>query len=180
MSGIVSGVKDTFFGGAEKKAAKAQQKSLEEAQRLIQENIGEAQGQVRELFPQARQSAQQGFQSALDVFGQSIPAQANVFQQGNVGAQQMLSSGLPQIQNAILGLPTDLSFAQPQQLSMPDLSFLQQQLPALSGSVQTPQEALSGGQTFSGPFGTNFNFSGSPSVAPGGLNIQELLTRRSF
>lgn len=179
MSGIVKGVKNTFLGGAEKDAAKAQQRAAEAGQELIRENIAEARDQIRTLFPEARQSAQQGFQSALDVFGQSIPTQANIFQQGNVGAQQMLSQGLPQFQNAILGLPTDLSFAQPQQLTMPDLAFLQQQL----GQQQAPQaqpDVAAPTQSFTGPFGTSFNF-GSPSGSSGldgGLNVLELLANR--
>lgn len=164
MSGIVSTVKDTFFGGAEKKAAKAQQKALEQSQEYIRENIAQARGDVMGIFPQARESARSGFQSALDVFAQSIPQQANLFQQGNVGAQQMLSQGLPQMQNAILGLPTNLSFAQPQQLQMPDFSYLQQQLPQLQQAQQPTQEQLTATQLIGGapllnnPFNTQFNF----------------------
>ena len=64
---------------------------------------------VLAAFPKAQEARRQGFQGALDVFGQSIPQQLQAFQGGNVGAQQALLGGLPQQQNAILGLPTDLS-----------------------------------------------------------------------
>lgn len=98
------------------------------AQSSVQDAAMRARIDVNRLFPEARQSADLGFQGALDVFGQSVPSQANVFQQGNVGAQQQILAGLPQMQNAILGGNVDLSGLQPVSLQ-PDLSFMSQQLP---------------------------------------------------
>ena len=63
------------------------------------------------------------------MFGQSLPAQTDVFQQGNVGAQQAILSGLPQIQNALLGGNVDFSQLQPFEAQTPDLGFFQQELP---------------------------------------------------
>ena len=122
-------IKDTFFGGAEKKAAKAQTKALEQGQTFTREGVEQARGDLFKLFPAAQQNLQQGFQGALDVFGQSLPAQTDVFQQGNVGAQQQLLAGLPQFQNAIFGNQVDFSQLQPTQIQTPDLGFFQQQLP---------------------------------------------------
>lgn len=137
----MSVIKDTFFGGAEKKAAKAQQKGIEAGIEATKEATQQARGDLMNLFPAAQQNIQQGFQGALDVFGQSLPAQTNVFQQGNVGAQQALLSGLPQMQNAILGGQIDLSGLQPFQVQQPDLSFFQQQLPQFQTGFEQPVQA---------------------------------------
>ena len=122
-------IKDTLFGGAEKAAAKKQERAIREAQDITRESQEQARGDLFKLFPAAQQQTQQGFQGALDVLGQSLPAQTGTFQQGNVGAQQAILAGLPQIQNALLGNQVDLSQLQPFQVQQPDLSFFQQQLP---------------------------------------------------
>lgn len=137
----MSFIKDTFFGGAEKKAAKAQTQALEQGQAFTREGVEQARQDLFNLFPAAQQNLQQGFQGALDVFGQSLPAQTNVFQQGNVGAQQQLLAGLPQFQNAILGNQVDFSALQPTQLQTPDLGFFQQQLPQFANPfAPAPQQ----------------------------------------
>ncbi len=119
-----------------------------------------ARNDVNRLFPEARQSADLGFQGALDVFGQSVPSQANVFQQGNVGAQQQILAGLPQMQNAILGGNVDLSGLQPVSLQ-PNLSFINQQLPIRPQIIpESPIGEFRGGMPS--------NFSGGNSPAPNG------------
>ena len=50
------------------------------------------------------------------------------FQQGNVGAQQAILSGLPQIQNAILGGNVDLSGLQTFHPQLPDSNMFQGQI----------------------------------------------------
>lgn len=122
-------ITDTFFGGAEKKAAKAQQKGIEKGIQTTKAAADQARGDLFRLFPAAQQNAQQGFQGALDVFSQSLPAQTQAFQQGNVGAQQQLLAGLPLMQNAILGGQIDYSQLQPYQVQTPDTGFFNQQLP---------------------------------------------------
>lgn len=137
-------IKDTFFGGAEKKAAKAQTKALEQGQEYTRQASEQARGDIFKLFPAAQQNLAGGFQGALNVFGQSLPAQTQAFQQGNVGAQQQLISGLPQIQNALFGNAVDYSQFQPTQVQQPDLSFFQQQLPQYvdpyASQEQSPQQ----------------------------------------
>ena len=86
---------------ASKKAVKASSSAADKASLQTLQSKNRARQDLELLFPQAQQSANQGFQSALDVFGQSVPAQSNAFQQGNIGAQQAILSGLPQIQNAL-------------------------------------------------------------------------------
>lgn len=143
-------IKDTFFGGAEKKAAKAQTKGIEKGIAATQAATREAKAAVLPLFGQARQDLQQGFQGALDVFGQSLPAQVQAFQSGNVGAQEQLLAGLPLFQSAILGGQLDFSQLQPTQVQTPDLGFFKQQLPS---TIQAQENtALNNGL---GPFTPN-------------------------
>ena len=133
--GMVAVAAATVIGSAvnyksNKDAQKSQQKASDKATAQIEESTGSARDDINRLFPQAQQTAQQGFQGALDVFGQSLPAQSDVFQQGNLGAQQAILQGLPQIQNALLGNQVDFSQFQPFQVQQPDMSFFQQTLPS--------------------------------------------------
>ena len=49
-------IKDTFFGGAEKKAAKAVVQSNKEAQQILKENMAEAKGEAIPLFQGAEKN----------------------------------------------------------------------------------------------------------------------------
>jgi len=140
----MSKVKDTFFGGAEKKAGKAEKKALEASQEFIAKQTDIARTESTRLFGGAQEAQRAGFQAALDIFGQSVPEQARLFGAGNVAAQQQLIGGLPQIQAALLGQPVDFSQFQATQLT-PDLSFTQAQLPQSTSiaDVITPPGTLS-------------------------------------
>lgn len=135
------------------KALDAQGRQLEKNEQFIKDQADRSRGDAIPLFDAAQVSREQGFQGALDVFGQTIPQQASVFQQGNVGAQQALLAGQQQQRNAILGLPTDLSGLQPQTLQFDtrpptDESVLQpQNLPPTDSPVLQPQNLQ---------FGTSF------------------------
>ena len=135
MSGIAAAIAGSAVIGAissnkaSKKAAKASEKSAATAAGETRRAADEARADVNRLFPQAQMAGQQGFQAALDVFGQSVPAQQQAFQGGNVAAQQQILNGLPQIQNALFGNQVDLSQLQAYQAPQQDYSFLQQQLP---------------------------------------------------
>jgi hypothetical protein len=124
-------IKDTFFGGAEKDAAKAQQKGIEAGIEATKEATAQARGDIGRLFPQAQASLTQGLQGAIDLFGQTVPQQLSSFQQGNIGAQQAILSGLPQMQNAILGGSVNLGGLQPFQVQGIDTGFLNQEVPGL-------------------------------------------------
>jgi len=158
-------IKDTFFGGAEKKAAKASQKGIEAGQDFIRQGTQEARQDIQNIFPGAQQSLQQGFQGAADIFGASVPQQANVFQQGNLAAQQQIAAGLPQFQNAILGNQVDFSQFQPTQLQQPDFSFLQTQLPQAQNPFAQPEP-------FMGPQQTQPPQQGFSTAGFGGLGNQ--------
>lgn len=138
------------------KAIKASASAADKASTQTQQSANLARLDVNRLFPQAQLTGQQGFQSALNVFGDSLPAQTDVFQQGNVAAQQAILSGLPQIQNALFGNQVDLSQLQPFQVQQPDLSFFNQTLPQFAptdtqGQPQN-QAQLFQGAASTGPF----------------------------
>lgn len=133
LMGLGTGLAAGASGGAgvhaANRAGSEASRGFVEAQRLAREAAEEARGDINRLFPEAITRGQQGFQGALDVFGQTIPGQAGVFQQGNVGAQQQILAGLPQIQNALLGGQVDFSGLQPTQLDMPSFDFARQETP---------------------------------------------------
>ncbi len=126
-----------------KRAAAAQTRGQDLAAQQVTSGTQRAEDTINRLFPQAQQSAQQGFQGAIDVFGQTLPQQANLFQGGNVAAQQALLAGQPQFQNAILGRQVDLSGIQPFQAPPIDFGFTNQQVGGQGG--------LSGGLAAGGP-----------------------------
>lgn len=113
--GFLSDLVGTFTGSTARDASRAQIEEAERSKQFIQKGINEAKTAVDKYGQGARQSQGQGFQSALDIFSQTLPQQAGLFQQGNVGAQQALLSGLPQMNNAILGRQVDYNAMQPRQ-----------------------------------------------------------------
>jgi hypothetical protein len=67
-----------------------------------------------------------------------------LFQQGNMAAQNYLSGGAPQYQNAILGMPVDYGKMQPTKFTLPDASKYQMQLPSF-GQLPIPGQGQSWG-----------------------------------
>lgn len=110
------------------------QKTLE----LIERQTQRASRDVGKLFGSAEQNLLAGNQAAADLMGQYAPEQFGALQQGNINAQQQVLAGMPQVQNALLGLPTDLSGFQPRTFQ-PNLSFLQQQMPQFQSSADALQ-----------------------------------------
>lgn len=168
---IFSDISDFLFGGVDTSAQELQRQANLEAQRAINVSTQQARADVLGLFPEASQARNLGFQAALDVLGQSIPAQLQAFQQGNVGAQQNILAGLPQFRSAILGGQFDPSAFQPTTLGF-DAGFAQQTLPTFTEQAaprtavqqqQQRQQALS--QLLAGAG----NFSVAPQVGAEGL-----------
>lgn len=158
----MSFIKDTFFGGAQADAAESQADAAREGQRLIQQNLIQARGEAIPLFQGAEQNLLGGIQGALDVFGQSLPAQTQAFQQGNINAQQQLLAGLPQIQAALLGGNVDFSGLQPSQVDTSNLGFFQQQLPDFQTIEQSLNLSGQSPQVATGPQVSQPSFSFSP------------------
>jgi hypothetical protein len=125
-------------GGTDKSAQNAQIASNEQTLALQDKLAQQARRDVSMLFPAAQDNYLAGQQAALNIFGEAAPRQADAFLQGNMGAQQQISRGLPQMQNALMGMPVDYSAFQPQQIQA-DTSWMQNvQIPQFT----TPQQAL--------------------------------------
>ena len=151
--GVTSIVGAVSARNASKRAGSAQVKAAETASAQTQKSADQARRDLFNIFPQAQQTAQQGFQGALDVFGQSLPAQTDTFQQGNVGAQQAILSGLPQMRNALFGNNVDFSQMQPFEVQQPDLSFFNQTLPQVQQRQERDaqiEQAIANGTSFYG------------------------------
>jgi|TARA_R110000823_G_scaffold19034_1_gene59059 hypothetical protein len=162
-------IKDTFFGGAEKKAAEAQERGLDRSIEEFAKGTKQAREDVMSLYPSAENNLQAGAQGALDVMGQFLPQQADVFQQGNMNAQSQIAGGLPQIQNALMGGAIDYSQFQPKQVNY-DPSVFSQQLPEMQTTEQAlaPEAQIYGPQP-AGQFNPN-NFLGGRFGAGGSFN----------
>ena len=119
--------------------AQAEQNAKNEA--FIREQAAKAREDIIPLFQAAQGNIAAGGQAALDVFSQTIPRQLNQLTAGSFAAQNQLIKGLPQIQNAILGLPTDLSALKPIRLG-PDQSFASQQLPDFATGLGGQKEPI--------------------------------------
>lgn len=150
-------IKDTFFGGAQKKAAKAQAQGIERGIEATERATSQARADIDRMFPNAQQSAEQGFQSAMDILAGSLPAQADVFQQGNVAAQNAILAGMPQAQSAILGGNVNFGAFQPFQAQMPNLDFMNQSLPSFGERQEKPDAVLVGPDRVGDPLFNTFN-----------------------
>ncbi len=129
-----SGVTDTIFGSEDDSSQKAQIRQNAQAKDLIERNSIQARADALDLFPTSDVNRNRGLQAAFNVMGGTIPQQFDTIRQGNVGAQQALLAGLPQIQNAILGQKVDLTGLMPQSIDV-DTSFAQQQVPEFRRST---------------------------------------------
>ena len=137
------------------KAQNAQQlQARQESQDYIERATKEARSDIFKLFPEAQQSRQAGISAGLDFLKQSTPQQIGAFQQGNVGAQELIAAGLPQIQNAILGNPVDMRQIQPRQIDTSGIARLIQsaQIPQVSGIGQTFNAAQDAGLATRAPW----------------------------
>jgi hypothetical protein len=94
------------------------------------------------LFGQGRESAQLGIGSALNFYKDNAQQRNQPLIQGNMMAQQAIGQGGIQANNAILGLPVDMSFANnPQQVSADYTNINSAQLPVLGMSFADQEAA---------------------------------------
>lgn len=139
----MAGFFDFLFGGEDTSGQDLTIQQRQQALPLVQGATQQGRQDLLGLAPQQIAAQTGGVQSALDLLAGTIPQQFNTFQQGNVGAQSALLSGLGQQQAAILGLPINNAALQPQTLGF-DTSFASQQLPqsitnpALLSLLQAP------------------------------------------
>lgn len=101
---------------ASKRAAKGQREALAATSAAATQ----ARDDIRRLFGEATAARRKGFGEAIETIAGSPAKIIEPFQKGNVLAQEQVIRGLPQIQNAILGLPTDLSGFKPRTVGTPE------------------------------------------------------------
>lgn len=123
-AGLAAGASSALSSRAQSKASKSLRSGQQGALSAAREATDQAKGDVNRLFGTAQDARAQGFSSAQDFLSQSIGKQVSPFQIGNTQAQEQISRGLPQIQNAILGRPVDLSGFKARQIGQPqDFNF---------------------------------------------------------
>lgn len=97
-------------GVASNSASKRAAEGAEKGQDILAQSRVQGRADVNRLFPQAQASQTKGFEESRDfITGQLVPQQTQPFIGGNMAAQNQVARGLPQIQNAIMGNPVDLS-----------------------------------------------------------------------
>jgi hypothetical protein len=114
---------------ASKTAAKSAEKGMQQSTALADQSRTMA----TDLYNKARVSGQRGLTSAFDYYKQASKSKYSPFIQANTAAQGVIGQGAQQANNAILGLPVNMNFTQPQQVQ-PDMSFMDNaQLPQMTG-----------------------------------------------
>lgn len=111
-----------------KDAINAQKDQNQTNEAFIKSQGARSRQHIIPLFEASQKNLAAGAQSSMDIFKQTIPGQAEAFTEGNYRAQQQLLAGLPQIKNALMGLPVDLSGLQAQRLPV-DTSFANATMP---------------------------------------------------
>lgn len=135
--GFLSGLTEKVFGGTDNSAQKAQMAANQRTQEYIERMAGLARGDANALYSAGDYARNQGINAAMALMGRSMPTQMGMFQDGNVSAQMQLLAGMPQYQNAILGMPVNNQALQPYRAAMPDPSSYRVQLPDF-GQPQAP------------------------------------------
>jgi len=151
--GFLSGLTEKVFGGTDNSQQKLQQAANAKTQAWIEQQAALARGDANYLYPQGDYARDTGINAAMALMGNSMPTQMGMYQNGNIAAQQMLLAGMPQYQNAILGMPVNNQALQPYQSAMPDSSAYKQQLPNFN-----MQQAPAAGQSW----GTNTAYAQQP------------------
>lgn len=130
-------------GGTDKSAQYAQMSANKETLALQKELATQARRDASKLFPAAQDNFLLGQNAAMSIFGQAAPQQISAFQQGNVNAQSQIARGMPQFQNALMGMPVDYGAFQPIRQQV-DTSWMQPQMPQFTSAAEalrlTPEE----------------------------------------
>jgi len=126
---VAAGIGAASSKNASDKQVDATKKGLSQTSRMAEQSRQDA----IQLYNQGRQAGQTGLTSAFNFYKQAAPSKYAPITQSSVAAQRVIGKGATQANNAILGLPVDMSFTDEEQIN-PDLSFLQNaQLPEMTG-----------------------------------------------
>jgi hypothetical protein len=134
-------VKDTFFGGAEKDAAKQQIAAGDRAMATQKEYYNQARNDIMQLFPQAYQGLQTSYQQAIDQIGAGKASAADILKQAFNQSNQIQQSGSNAAISALLGRPQQMQL--PQAMPQPVAQTMQSKNMFQTGVAPT---GLRGGQ----------------------------------
>lgn len=122
------GIFSSIFGGGATGASERTQATQtgidNETRSYIDKMTNMGRADINKYFGQGQDFRQQGLGNAFNLISGALPQQLNMFNQGNYGAQNQIANTLPQVQNALMGLPVDPNAFQAKQMR-PDISFLQ-------------------------------------------------------
>ena len=126
--GFLGGITERLLGGTDNSAQKGQIRANQEIQDYVRQQTGIARGDVLQYSPMGDYARNAGYNQGL-----------GLVQEGNVLAQHQLLAGMPQFQNAILGLPYNNSALQPMQVGQGGFQP-SVQLPNFEPPQQYPQQ----------------------------------------
>lgn len=177
----MSAVAAAVFGGSvisavTAKSAANQQASAAKAG-LNQANDLAAQSRANavQLYNQGLKARQAGDQGAFNFYQQNASKRMNPYVAGNVAAQQAIGLGAQQANNAILGLPTNMNYLNPQQLQYTGLSA--GQLPQASQGFAQPVDQVQQPQAAAQPQQSSLNRLGG-GIGGNGTTAATILGRR--
>lgn len=104
-------------------AQKAQIAANERSQQFIEDQALKAENAAGRLFDSSARNLLAGNGAAMSLYKDALNPQMDTLNQGYSNAQNQISRGLPEIQNALMGLPIDYAAFQPQQIT-PDAGFI--------------------------------------------------------
>lgn len=112
MGSWLSDAGDWLFGGTDDSAQEAQTAANRRAQEFIEEQAELARNDVLALQPYVDESRDRGYQTASRILSRGLGSTLGMTGRSSQAAQDALLAGLPQQQNAILGMPVDMSVLQ--------------------------------------------------------------------
>lgn len=132
------------------KASKEQAKGVEKGLSQSAELAAQARKDVDALFQRSAANSGIGSKAALDYYRTAAPKRYTPYLQGNQQAQTVIGQGAQQANNAILGLPVDMSFTQQPQIVPGNDHLIGAEIPQFQQGIiaQDPQvvgPAQSGG-----------------------------------
>ena len=142
MSVVAAAVVGSAVVGAysSNQAAKKQADSAKSGLKQTAALSAQSRDDAQRLYAEGAKAAKAGLTGAFDFYKKAAPSRYQPVLLGNQAAQGVIGQGAVQANNAILGNPVDMSFAQPQAIT-PDLSFIQNaQLPAETALAPAQQQ----------------------------------------
>lgn len=147
MSAVAAAVVGSSLIGAytSKNAADKQASASKAGMAQANALAGQSRANAVNLYNQGLKARQAGDQAAFKFYQDNAKSRYAPMISGNMAAQKAIGLGAQQANNAILGLPTDLSYMQPQQVYSGGLSSAELPQSTSDFKLQDEQPQQSGG-----------------------------------